>query len=264
MSDPVIPTRVAWAGWDEHRHFGHRVFSELAGQETYAGLMAIAVSGRRLSEDERGVLEDVAVVLTVAEPRIWPNKAARLAASYGRPIPGLLAGCLCFESELIGPWTTGNTARNLLELRERVGDDADDATFEQAAMELLRARGRLLGFGVPFRPRDERLVALTACLERRGRRGLPYFRLSERLWALMRREKRLEPNIGSGIAATLLDLGFDSDQIPSLTIGLNLNIFLANAFEAAQQRSPLLARIPDERITYAGAPPRESPRARRE
>jgi hypothetical protein len=261
MNESSISTRVAWAGWDEHRHFGHRVFSELAGHETYAGLMAIAVGGRRLAPDERAVLEDVAAVLTVAEPRIWPNKAARMAASYGRPIPGILAGCLCFESELIGPWTTGDTARNLVWLRERVGDGASGEAVREAALELLRDKGRLLGFGVPFRPKDERLVALTERIAARGRSELPFWSLSTALWAELRAAKRLEPNIGSGIAAALLDLGFDPVQIPTLTIALNLNIFVANAFEASHQKSDMLRRLPDSHVRYVGAAARRSPRS---
>lgn len=258
---PVLSTSVAWAGWLEHLHFGYEVFRELAGSETYTGLLAIAVTGRRLAPDERAVLDDVAGVLTVAEPRIWPNKVARIVASYGRVIPGMLAGTLCFESELIGPWTTGGTAQNLVGLRAEIGDEPSDEELEGAITRLIERQGRLLGFGVPFRPRDERLMALRACIERRGRADLPYWRLSVRLWESLRRTRRLEPNIGSGVAAALLDVGLVPEQIATLTIALNQNIFVANAFEAAVRREPALQRIPDEHVEYVGAPPRVSRRA---
>lgn len=261
MNEPRVQTRVAWAGWDEHHHFGHRVYGELLGRETYASLMAIAVSGRRPSADERAVLEDLAGVLSIAEPRIWPNKAARLAASYGRPLPGLMAGCLCFESDMIGPWTTGPTARNLVALRGEVGDDPTDAALDACIRRLQREQGRLVGFGVAFRPQDERVIALTGCIERRGRSTLPYWALSTRLWAWMRAAKNLEPNIGSASAAALLDLGFDADQIPILTSALNLNIFVANAFEASQQKADVLRRLPDSHVRYVGAAARRSPRS---
>jgi hypothetical protein len=259
--DDAIGTRVAWAGWHEHQYYGHRVFAELAGSETYAGLMAIAVGAPRLAPEERWVLEDICAVLTVAEPRIWPNKVSRLVASYGRVIPATLAGCLCFESELIGPWTTGQTAQNLVELAHALGEDRSEKAIEGAVIELLDRRKRLLGFGVPFRPKDERLVALTACIARRGRDGRLYWNLSERVWEVLRRLKGLEPNIGSGVAAAMLDLGLSPEQIPPLTIGLNLNIFLANAFEGARQAPEVLRRLPERLVEYVGPPDRLSPRA---
>lgn len=256
-----IRTRVARAMWDEHHHFGHRVFAELAGSESYVGLLALAVGAPRLSAQDRCVLDDMCAVLTVAEPRIWPNKVSRLVASYGRVVPAMLAGCLCFESELIGPWTTGQTAENLVDLRSAVGDDPSDEALDAALRALLERRKRLLGFGVPFRPKDERLVALGTCIERRGRQHRAYWRFSQRLWAAMRRWKGLEPNIGSGIAAAMLDLELTPEQIPALTIALNINIFLANAYEGARQSPAILRSMPDDHIDYVGAAPRMSPRA---
>ncbi len=75
---PVIKTHVAWAGWDEHQYRGHRVFAELAGSTSLSGLISIAVSGRRLSPDDERVLDDLAVCLAVAEPRILATQDSAL------------------------------------------------------------------------------------------------------------------------------------------------------------------------------------------
>ena len=48
MTLPVIPTRSAHWGWDEHQYFGHAVFGELAGNESLTGMVALSVLGRRL------------------------------------------------------------------------------------------------------------------------------------------------------------------------------------------------------------------------
>lgn len=257
----TVPTRVARAGWREHFHYGHRVFAELAGDASYTELIALAVTGRRPSKEAAAVLDDMAAAMTIAEPRIWPMKVSRLVSSYGRTVPAALAGALCFESELIGPWTTAQTARQLEALSEAVGEDLDDATVAREAKAMLAARGKLVGFGVPFRPADERVAALSACVERRGRADRRYWRLSRALWAALRESKGLEPNISSALAAAGLDLGLSPDELAPLTVALLHHIFWANAVEGAAQRPAVLRRLPDARVDYVGAPPRRSPRA---
>ena len=262
MSDePTVTTRVAKAGWKEHFHYGHRVFEELAGNETYTGLMALAVTGRRFSPEARDVLDDMAASMTIAEPRIWPMKIARLVASYGRIVPGAVAGVLSFESELIGPWTTAETARQLLALAEAVGEDPTDADVREATLAMLAERGRLVGFGVPFRSSDERVAALSACIARRGRTALRYWSLSQAMWAALRDAKGLEPNISSALAAAGLDIGLTPDELAPLTVALLHNIFWANAIEGAAQQAPVLRRLPDARVRYVGAPARATPRS---
>ncbi len=84
-----IFTRVGHAGWNDHRHFGKWVFSELAGNTSTAGLIALAATGRLPDESACGMLDDIAVILTVADPRIYPLKLVRLASSFGDPWPVL-------------------------------------------------------------------------------------------------------------------------------------------------------------------------------
>lgn len=264
MGEPptlTIPTRVGWAGWNEHFHFGHRVFAELAGSESYTGLLALAVTGRRFSRSECDMLDDFAATMTIAEPRIWPMKVTRLVASYGRTVPAALAGTLCFESHLIGPWTTRETATLLMELMELAGANAPESAIEAATLELMAHHPRLIGFGVPFRAVDERVVALADCVARRGRDTLPYWSMSQRMWATVRESRQLEPNISAALAAAGLDLGLTPDELAPLTVALLQNIFWANAVEGARQAPAVLRRLPDDRVEYVGTKARKSPRS---
>ena len=95
-------TRTAHWGWDEHRYFGHRVFEELVGHESLAGLVGLAILGRRLTADEAGMLDDAAAVNTLGDPRIWPLKLTRTIASYGRIMPALSAGVLMLDGGRVG------------------------------------------------------------------------------------------------------------------------------------------------------------------
>lgn len=262
---PTLPTRVAHAGWNEHRFFGHRLFAELAGHESLTGMMAMAVTGRRLPPEACAVLDDIAVVICVADPRIWPLKLTRVASAYGHVLPGITVGNLVMQGALIGFWPAGRAAKHLLDLRSMVADCIHDvATVREAVLCLLERERTLAGFGVPFRPQDERMVALRDCMTRRGRQSLPYWSLMETASKVMVQERGVPPNICMGIAAACLDLGISPHEIATLTAIFTNVAFVANAVEGATQAPEALRSIPQQFVRYAGAPPRLSPRARGE
>ena len=260
MTTPAITTRVAHAGFHDHRWFGHAVFGELLGEETALGLVLLAVRGRRATEVERALLEDLAVTVTVADPRIWPLKIARLLASYGSPLAGFGGAHLCVESDALGPWLADSAGRLLLEVGE--ADDADDETFTRAAREALRKRPMPFGYGVPLRPRDERFLALSKRISAHGRSTLKWWRVQERLTEHVRAEHGMEPNIGIGGTAMLLDMDLSPEQARVVTVFAMAHLFLANAVEGAEQRSSILQSLPASAVHYAGPAPRVSPRAR--
>ena len=102
----MIQTRVARHVFGDNFYFGHAVAGDLLGGETFAGLMAMAAKGRRPSDEERVVLDAIAVILTSADPRIWPLKLTRLVASYGGTLAGFGAGQLAMD---------GKTMKNALD-----------------------------------------------------------------------------------------------------------------------------------------------------
>ena len=261
---PTVFTRVARAGYEEHRFFSWGVFGELTGRETLSGLVAMAVSGRRLDPGEVAMLDDIAAVLTVADPRIWPLKVGRLAASYGGALEGLAAGILSLDCLYVGGYrTTPTAARMLLELAARLGPDVEDpARVEEAVRDLLLSTKPIIGFGVPFRDQDERLPPLRRCVRQRSRHTLPFWRLYEEVVRLVIRESGLQPNIALGLAAAYLDLGFDPDQAGALSVVAGIQTHLANTFEEGRLASPALRALPAERVHYVGVGPRRSPRAR--
>lgn len=256
-----IPTRVAALGYPEHRFRGLAVFGELTGL-SYAGLIALAVTGRLPSPEEIDALDLLAVVTTVADPRIWPLKLARVVASYGGYLAGVAAGQLPLEGDRIGPPITVHAATMLTELHAALVGRTDDAdACSAAARELVARRRKLVGFGIPFRAADERFVALRSGLADRGRTALPFWRLQEALAEVVRAERGLPPNIGIGAAALLLDMGHSPQEAAAVVHFLNQHVFIANAFEAACDARRELRQLPAEAVRYVGAPARVSPRA---
>jgi hypothetical protein len=267
-----LRTRVGHAEWGDNRFCGHSVARELAGGETIAGLLALAIGGRRVDPIERGLLDDIGVVASVGDPRIWPLKLVRVTASYGGCLAAVAAVNVCSEGAMVGQHGTGLAAALLLDLSRRMrafevfeaSPDVlalDDLALEDECRRLLDKKGRLFGFGVPFRERDERLDMLFERVAARGRSELPYWRLCTRVAKTVRRIRPLEPNIGLGAAAICLDIGFTPAQIGPLVTALCSADFWANAFEGAHQAPPCLQSLPIGSVRYMGPPPISSPRA---
>jgi len=259
-SVPEIATRSAHWGYDEHRYFGHAVFEELRGRESFAGLTALSVLGRRLAPEVCALLDETAVCLTLADPRIWPLKLTRLIASYGHAIPAAAAGMLIQQEARIGHWTMQNAAAALVALKSQVDAvSSDDA--QRVVRSYVREQPFVWGFGTPFRKRDERLLAFRDSVERRGFDRLPYFKLFDALAREVTAERHACPNIAAALAAVLLDQGLAVREIGPLAIALSQHMFMAHGVEGAALASPVLQRLPLEFVRYVGPKPRQSPRA---
>ncbi len=263
MPVDAISTRVAHAEWGDNRLQGHSVANELAGAETWLGIVVLGVTGRRLAASERGMLDDLGVVMTVADPRIWPLKLGRLAASYGSTLAGLAAGTLAVDEALIGNWAFGKMAVLLRGLRQSVSAPGDLQSVEAACQQQLGSARRILGFGVSSRPVDERVEMLKLRVVARDRDRLEYWTLFENVCEAVFRMKGLRPNIASAAAAVCLDLGFDERETAVICAFIGLSDFLPNAAEGAVQMSPLLQSLDPASIRYVGPPPRDSGRTPR-
>jgi len=269
---PPLPTRVGHAEWGDNRIRGHSVARDLAGRETIVGLLALAIGGRRIDANERGLLDDIGVVGSVGDPRIWPLKLVRVTAAYGGCLAGVAAVTVCSEGAIVGQHAVGLAAELLLSLSHRMRAfnvfgaspevlALDDLVLEDECRRLLEKKGRLSGFGVAFRERDERLDMLIERVAARGRSELPYWRLSTKLAETVRRIRRLEPNIGLGAAAICLDIGFTPAQIGPLITAIGSTDSWSNAFEGSQQAPACLQSLPIGSVRYVGPPPLCSPRA---
>ncbi len=258
----ALVTHVAHAGHGTHRFVGHDLFGELLGKETFSGLMALSIVGRRFTAVETELLDCLAVVLSVSDPRIWPLKINRVIGSYGKTLPAFCSSQICLEGDLIGMWPAGLAAQFLVDLKNALPGPVDECS--EADLEaFLATKKKLLGYGVAFRERDERLDAIRECLEQRERTGLPFWRLQERFSEVVTRTRKIGPNIVIGAAAILLDLGFVPHEISAMSHFFNLNAHVANAVEAAAQAPAVLRRLPDDAIDYIGPAPRLSARAKK-
>jgi hypothetical protein len=262
MSAFKLTTHCAHWGWHDHRYFGHDVFDELLGRETLTGLTVLAVLGRRLPLEDCAVIDEAAVALTLADPRIWPLKLTRLLAAYGSPLLAAAGGQLVMEGARIGPSVTGSAARLLRDLHEVFVDRWDDPELVRHTVAEITKKQRFLpGFGTPFRAEDERLIAFRKSLASRGRTALPHFRTLEAVARVVTELTHAQPNIALGVAACFLDLGLAVDEVAPLTTALMHHMFIANALESTAQAPPWLRELPEHAVNYVGPALRRSPRA---
>jgi hypothetical protein len=262
---PVLTEQTASAYWafDEPRYLGHRVFSELAGRESWTGLFALSIFGRRLPPEQCALLDDAAGALTLADPRIWPLKLTRIVGSYGGFLSALSAGILMENGARIGPWACIDAANVLLQLHAELdGHQGEPARVREVLATYRREHRFVWGFGTPYRGRDERVLAFRECVQRRGRAHLPYYRTMAAVAIAMKEATNAEPNIGGVLAAVLLDMGLAPTEICTMVVALVQHMFFAHASESARNPNLELRELPPEYVSYGGAEPRVSPRAR--
>ncbi len=254
---PTIDTRVGRAGWRDHRYCGLSLYEQILGNETLAGLIGLGVSGRRIGRQEAELLDDIACIVAIPDPRVWPVKLVRVVSAYGGILAGFGAGLLAMDRAAIGSWNAQTAAEMLIELNART----KVLGLSGAVCEQRERRGRLPGFGVPARATDERVTVLTARIRQAGRSHLRWWTFAQAVIRVVREGASVEPNIGVALAGAFLDLGFRSHEIGPLASILLVGAFLPNAVEGAAQAPEVLRSIPREFVEYRGVAPRSSPRA---
>lgn len=257
LPDDHIDTRVGWAGFGDYHHFGHLLYKDLVGKTSFLGFAALAVTGKLPTSEDVRVLDDIAACFQCPDPRVWPTKLTRIAASNGRFVPGMIAGWAALVSGIGSPIAEAS-ANMLLDLERRIAASSDG---EQALRDFVASKPGLPGFWVYGRRVDERVAPLRESMSRHGRSTRPMWSLAEKLWSSMEREHGLTVSIWGGFAAALLDLGFaPGDMQPLLSLFFQPSC-LAHTVEAARLKSPGLREFPIANVKYVGRPPRLSPRA---
>jgi hypothetical protein len=256
MSAEPIYTRVAHMGTDELRLHGRRVFAEILGKLSLPQLLALGISGATPSDDEADAIADVFAVMSLADPRVYPFKIARLASARGMASYGVACTLIASEGGVFGPNRLLAAARLLADLKEH-SETTDSAI-------LARIDADPSAFGVLYRAQDERFRALMDQTALRGRQDLAHVELCRRAVRLARDQRKLEPHVFLGVAAVVLDLGWQPHAVAMLGIALLAQNALANAAEGAVLRSASCQEVPyNDNVVYEGVPPRLSRRARK-
>ena len=250
--------RAGHIGYRDNRFCGHSVFGELAATTRDPIDLLLLAFGLHVPDGDRELIRAVALAVCSPDARVWPLKLARTLASYGDPVVGYVGSQLVNTGDKMGPGTATHACASLAWIAQQVGPEPDDAAVEAAVARHLDERGRLAGFGVPFRDEDERLVALRPWLARHPATRRPTWRLALQVERVLR-ARGVRPNIVLAVAAIFLDLGLPPRRAGMLLGALMAPGFAAHALEAADTDGPLLRELPAAALDYQGAAPRRSP-----
>jgi hypothetical protein len=208
------------------------------------------------------MLDEVATGALAPDPRIWPLKISRVGAAFGSAYTGLCVGVFPMERARLGPTAGRAVADFFVDLRRRLDPEpwGRDA-LSRIITQQLQQGGRVPGYGVSHRRADERLEMLSRTVRKYERADMPYWRLFRACSEVLKQARGLPPNLASGWAAMLLDLGYAPEQIEIIPLVFLFPNFLANAVEGAKQAPSALRKMPTACIEYVGPAPRRSPRS---
>lgn len=256
MTRPI--QRAGHIGYHDNRFCGHSVFGDLAKTTRGPIDLLLLAFGLRVSDADLELVRAIALAVCSPDARVWPLKMARTLASYGDPVTAYFGAQLANAGDKMGPGTATGACRSLAWIAEQVGADPSDEAVAAAVDRHLAERGRIAGFGVPFREEDERLVAMRPWLARHPAMLRPSWRLAAQVERVLR-ARGVRPNIVLAVAALFLDLGLPPPRAGMLLGALMAPGFAAHAIEAAEHDGPLLRELPRAAVDYQGAPPRRSP-----
>ena len=254
--------RVGHIGDDDNRFCGAAVFADLAERfVSPLDLLGLGFGMPPLDDDAREIIRCVSLCLTSPDARVWPLKMTRLLSSYGNSMAGYFGAQLASFSDRMGPGTASYAAASLRWLQARLPTDATAEQVTAAVAEHVATRGRIAGFGVPFRREDERLLSLHRLLAGHPALQRPFWRLHLRVVDALRASAKLEPNIVFPMTALLTDLGLSAERTGLFFSLLMNHTFAAHAMEAAEQDAAHLQTLPPASLDDRSRALRRSPRA---
>lgn len=269
MTQPAPPPRpiqrAGHIGTDDNRFCGSAVFAELATRVADPTALLCLAFGMPLPDaDGREVLRCACLSVTSPDARVWPLKMTRVLSSYRNPYAGFFGAQLANFSDRMGPGTATHAALSLCWIAERL-ESTGQPTDEQVAAvvaEHLASRGRIAGFGVPFRKEDERLLGLLRLLSGHSSQRGRFWQLHLRVVAAMRQREGLEPNIVIALVALFLDLGLPAARAGMFLTSMMAQNFAAHALEASERDTAILQELEPRFLEDQSPPLRRSPRAR--
>ncbi|MEM9454967.1 MAG: citrate/2-methylcitrate synthase [Myxococcota bacterium] len=201
----------------DHEIRGRLLFAELGRQKTFMQVVALAIAGLELSDEDAGLVEQIAISVQVADPRIWPLTVVRQAAASGRPLGArVIAGI----ATLSNPYMAAIPVVNFFGVLGRIeAAEAEGSGLETWLDQVLATGERLPGVGRPvLEGVDERIPPMLEAARRCGRHEGPSVRLALALERELMARKGIRLNAAGVLAALMRDLGFEANAAGAFTL----------------------------------------------
>lgn len=261
MNGVRVRTALGRAVFDTVLLRGFDVMKELC-DDGYWSVVSVALGNRRLTREECRVIDALAVLTGIGDPRIWPLKMTRLVGSYGRSFAAISVAFTLLDDAPLGALPPRAAAELFVGAAQRSKTPADDAVNIAAMLDETLEAGKMVpAFGVAGREHDERNTTFHEWYRQNVQTPGRYYTLYLAAVDHMERQHGLKPNFAGPTASIALDFGFEPANIPELISFFLYWAFAANALESRRESPEILRKLPADVVNYVGPPPRQSPRA---
>lgn len=227
-----ISTRVGLIIDGDNRFLGKSVFEDWATMLSSPTEAVMAALGVEVNAENAEAFRLIALCGMSPDARVWPLKLTRLLSSWGDAVAGFFGAQLVTAGRVMGPGAAGGAAQMLSWFDAHLGAEPSAPEVAEALATWKRERpGPLQGFGVPFRPVDERRAAMIKLSHGRPVSKRRFWQLHLRLAEAL---PTVPPNVALCFAALLLDSGVPPEHCGLATSLLMSHVFLAHAIEGSK------------------------------
>lgn len=250
---------------------GHNIFDEFS-EEPWMGYLLFALTGRRHTENQIKLFEALWTLGTsFAEPRLWNNRVAAIAATARSSSNlGLVGGIAASESIIYGQQPLLASYNFLKMISNRLADGSDLTELLMARMQekrtgrpgagRLREVAKVPGFGRPVADKDERLAPLMRYVERLDFAEGHYLKIAHKIEsALIALDSPLRMNVSTFMAALSADQQLTAKEYYHYTLLCFSAGIIACSKDALEKPEGSFFPVRCERIVYEGPPERRWP-----
>jgi hypothetical protein len=198
-------------GRRDHALRGRYLFADVVGHRTFFQTAVYAMTGLELPARHAAFLEQVGNINLQADVGAWPLAVTRRIAARGGGYAAAVAGGVAMmASPVLAGAAAADCARFLLRVDAA---QADGRLVADVVTDVLARRERVMGFGRPIVPIDERVEMMEKLLVQEGRDRQPYVTLLREAAAAFFAQKGLRTSAAAWAAAILLDFGMTPEQV---------------------------------------------------
>jgi len=235
---------------------GKDVFTEFKNW-SWIRMLFFCVSGREPTKNAERFLNGLyCMCFNYADPRIWNNRVAALAATSSSTAQlGVSAASAVSEAKIYGGPPVARALRFLLDAKRRY-DNGENV--ENIVEKELKENGVLFGFGRPVINKDERIQPALSLLKELHLYERPYVKFAVQLETeLLKRKSNIGFNIGGVMAAFCADEDLSANELYKLMVVCFYVGQLACYIEAEGKPVGSFFPLRCQKIKYAGKPIRD-------
>lgn len=230
---------------------GKDLFTELNDISWFKHFI-FGITNKMFSDNEIKLMEKIwSLTISYPDPRIWNNRIAAITGTaQSTGALATAASTACSEAIIYGT-NAGYLAMDfIIRAKEVVDDNKDLASF---ALEELRSKRSIRGYGRPIIKNDERIAPILKEAEKLGLANGPHVKLAFEIEKILTNSKyRLTLNAAGIDAALMADIGFTRREHYYATIlGFSAGI-LPCYIDSINQKEGSFFPLSCKRLNYTG------------